>query len=92
MFMTQEEKLSIVNEIKEELQKREIPLVFEGKELKSIPSVNSVTTIIKSKQKGGDQVKKKISNKLKILLCFGVILFTALGFSPTTASAHHADT
>ena len=45
--MTQEEKLSIVNEIKEELQKREIPLVFEGKELKSIPSVNSVTTIIK---------------------------------------------
>lgn len=37
-------------------------------------------------------MKKKISNKLKILLCFGVILFTALGFSPTTASAHHADT
>lgn len=36
-------------------------------------------------------MKKKISNKLKILLCFGVILFTALGFSPTTASAHHAD-
>ena len=40
----------------------------------------------------GAITKKKISNKLKILLCFGVILFTALGFSTTTASAHHADT
>lgn len=37
-------------------------------------------------------MRKKISTKLKILLCFGVILFTVLGFSPTTASAHHADT
>ena len=37
-------------------------------------------------------MRKKISTKLKILLCFGVILFTALGFSPTTASAHNSAT
>ncbi|MCI5518193.1 MAG: hypothetical protein MR427_12010, partial [Roseburia sp.] len=37
-------------------------------------------------------MRKKISTKLKILLCFGVILFTVLGFSPTTASAHNSAT
>lgn len=37
-------------------------------------------------------MKKKISSKLRILLCFGVIIFTALGFNPTTASAHNGDT
>ena len=36
-------------------------------------------------------MKKKISSKLRILLCFGVIIFTALGLNPTTASAHHQD-
>lgn len=35
-------------------------------------------------------MKKKISSKLRILLCFGVIIFTALGLNPTTASAHHS--
>ena len=35
-------------------------------------------------------MKKKISSKLRILLCFGVIIFTALGFNPLSVSAHNS--
>lgn len=44
--MTEEEKLEIVNEIKEELRKRDIPIVSRGTDLKSIPIPYQITTVI----------------------------------------------
>lgn len=37
-------------------------------------------------------MKKKISSKLKILLCFGVIIFTTIGIYPLSVSAHNEQT